>query len=139
MGFDKRKVLSERGEINSVTVFLLLILVSIVLAVWVLGPPLYKNYMLGHFAYGQAIKAREIPDWEMTENIRKEAEKLGIDLEKLGLELQRFESEMHIRYEFEYPIKLPGFSDKTMTFSKDIQKPFSDVMRIEDDSKIKKY
>ena len=121
---------SERGDFNWVTAVLLLILIAIIASAWGFGMPAYKNFTLGHYAYGQAVKARELSDMEITANIRDEAERLGIELSTLNLLVHRYSDVMKIEYDYKVPIKLPGLSDKSISFQKTIEKEFSDVMTL---------
>lgn len=132
-------VLSEKGGLNYVNVILIIILVGMILAGWTFIPGVYQAFTLAHFAEGQAIKASEMQDQEIRENIRKESEKLGVDQGSLVIVMQRFGGKVTIDIDFDRMVPIPGLNDKSIHFHKKIVKQYGDIIHLDEDSKIKKY
>lgn len=129
----------ERGEINYVTITMLIFLVIIVLAGWVYGRALYRSFSLTHYAEEQAVKAREVPDNVIYNNIREKVVELGIPEEGFELQIHRYAGQMEIHYSFFHYYGLPGLGDKHMVMKKKITQKYGDILHIEDDSNVKKY
>jgi hypothetical protein len=122
---------SKRGDINYVNIILLIVLIAILVSAYIFGIGVYKNFTLGHFAEGQAIKASEISDHEIHRSINEKAQELGIDMATFELSLQRTGSEMIISYKFQRPMGIPGMGDKTVSFGKTIRKPYGEIIHLE--------
>lgn len=132
-------ILSEKGDLNYVNVILILILIGLVLVGWTFVPGMYQRFSLAHFAEGQAIRASEIQDHLIRENIQKEAQKLGVDLATLNVLIQRESGRMTIEIDFDRAVPVPGITEKPIHFHKKIVKMYGDVIHLDEDSQIKKY
>ena len=125
---------NQSGEVNYVTVFLILMLLGIGFASVVFAPAWYKNYTLAHYAKGQAVKARVQSDFEIRDNILQEAQRMGI--EYIDLNVSRHNETVTVDYSFEVPYP---FSEKTFTLSTNFDKEYGEVLSLQDDSKKKKF
>lgn len=135
-----QKILNDQtGSFNYVSAILILLVVGIGVASYIYAPPVYQSFTLGHFIEGQAIKATELSDSVIHENISKEAERLGIDTGTLEVELNRYENKMMVSYTFERRVGLPGLSGKPIKFSNKVERNYSDIIHLEDDTQVKKY
>lgn len=135
----QRFINCQSGEINYVNVILIIFLIIIAFLFWIYGIGMYQNFSLGHFAEGEAIKARETSNEDIRNNILAKAEEIGIDMSTFEVELSRHSSKMEINYSFERAIGIPGLSDKTVKFTKNIIKKYGDIDHFEDKGKVKKY
>jgi hypothetical protein len=125
MNRDQSFVSSQRGGINYVNMILLLIVTAIALFVFVYGKGWFQVYNLTHFAEGQAIKASEISDQEMHNQIYEKAAELGIDMGEFTMSLERYDQKIFVSFEFQRAI--PFITGKSVTFKKKIEKSYGDI------------
>ena len=116
---------SKRG-ITYVTVILLLLLAAMIYGVYVFAPIYMADFDWQREVDGQMIKASEMTDSEMRENLVKEAELLKVPIEEQGsiLEISRNAGVITITYRYDKPTPIPGLEtihfEKTLT--RNIQK-----------------
>lgn len=121
----------QRGGFNWVSALLLLIFVAAIVAGIVLGPKYYANFNLRQKAWSLMVRASELNDMQIREQILAEVKDRNIPLSADQLHVYREgKAKIIVTYEYEWPVGLPGFDDVNLPFKETLEREVTEIKKL---------
>ncbi|HPQ70997.1 MAG TPA: hypothetical protein PKW95_17870 [bacterium] len=121
----------QRGGFNWVSALLLLVFVAAIVAGIALGPKYYANFNLRQKAWSLMVRASELNDTQIREQILAEVKERNIPLSADQLHVYREgKDKIIVTYEYEWPVGLPGLDDVNLPFKETLEREVTEIKKL---------